>query len=278
LATHPEIGTIGERRKFFAKSIVPNDFGAQTCSCGEKFVHCPFWSEVRQEFLKGSHQRNELDFTEFQLIKNKRLNQAAFRSIDYFIKNKLPLKWHPLNTKIQENIQLNEELVQIILTLAQADVFLDSSKSMQHALFLSLVAKFDLRIIWLVRDPRAQVNSALKYNKWTVRDATQRWIEEMNYNRIMLEKINARSRIFRYEDLCVNPESTLKQIGDFVEMDPEGFTLDFRSQTQHIMGNYSMRRGSTAEVKERLEWKTTLGKEQIELIEKLTSDFQQYYS
>jgi len=59
-------------------------------------------------------------------------------------------------------------IIQEILDLDQTKAFLDTSKIINHALFLSMVKAFDFYVIWLVRDPRAQVNSAIKYNDWSV--------------------------------------------------------------------------------------------------------------
>ena len=62
-----------------------------------------------------------------------------------------------------------------MLDLEDKKVFVDSSKIIDQAWYLSEIEAFDFYVVWLVRDPRAQVSSALKYNAWDVAEATRRW-------------------------------------------------------------------------------------------------------
>lgn len=183
-----------------------------------------------------------------------------------------------LKKQSQQFGQLNQILVEEILKLENKKVFLDSSKIMRHALYLSLIEKFDFYIIWLSRDPRAQVSSALKYNKWSVEEAAQRWKKEMIDNEKTLKRANLKYFTLSYEALCREPEKEMKEILTFTGLNPDAFSLDFREQTQHIMGNASMRLGKDDKIVERKDWKDRLTADQMTIIEKITSDYQHLYS
>ena len=164
------------------------------------------------------------------------------------------------------------------MKLDDGSVFLDSSKSIEHTLYLKQIPEFDFRIIWLARDPRAQVFSAMKYNPWTAEQAAQEWKAEMQRNEQLLTAMKANYTVLSYEQLCREPELEMKRLLEFAGLDPAAFSLNFREQTQHIMGNASMRLGKDATIKERTEWKTGLSAEQIAVIERVTKDFRSYYS
>lgn len=173
---------------------------------------------------------------------------------------------------------MNQLLVEEILAMEGKSVFLDSSKIMKHALFLSQIEAFDFYVIWLSRDPRAQVSSALKYNKWSIEEAALRWKKEMKENEYVLEKAKLNYIQLPYEALCRDPEAEMVRILQFTGLDPTKFSLNFREQTQHIMGNASMRLGKDDKIVERKDWKDRLTPTQIQTIEKITSEYQSLYS
>ena len=140
-----------------------------------------------------------------------------------------------------------------------------------------MIESFDIKVVWLTRDPRAQVNSALKYNKWTIPEATNHWKREMEQNEYWLKKLNINYTSLNYEALCQNPQSEMVRLLDFLNLDTSLFSLDFREQTQHIMGNYSMRLGGDTKITERTEWMDQLKPEEIKTIEDMTVNYRQYY-
>ncbi|MEL7221690.1 MAG: sulfotransferase, partial [Bacteroidota bacterium] len=153
LATHPAIATIGERRKFYNKTIRPDQQSGQQCSCGQSFQQCEYWTAIRDAVSNRltPEQRNN-NFTEFELFNQRILNKIA---------DKLP-QWGWFPNKRKQQYQANLILVEEILKKAQKSVFLDSSKTYKQLRHLSQIDDFDFKVIWLSRDPRAQVSSALK--------------------------------------------------------------------------------------------------------------------
>ena len=279
LATHPEVSTIGERRKFFIKSLNPDGKGNQNCSCGQNFKDCAYWNKIKNRLLpKLPKTALDNNFTEFQLSKNKYYNQVLTKFYEYAISRQIPLNYLPFSSQVKRLCHFNHLLIKEILEIDETSVFLDSSKTMSNLLYLSLIPEIDLRIIWLVRDPRAQVNSALKYNKWTIEEAAKNWVKEMKLNEKVMGEWRPNYLKMRYEDLCRAPEDEMNDIFNFIGIDPTQFSLNFRAEVQHIMGNTSMRLGRETKIEERKDWLEKLTQPEIEIIEHITHGYSNFYS
>jgi len=282
LATHPAIATIGERRKFYNKSVKTNAFlhhKARHCSCGALFENCDYLNHVKDRVLAQIDPKVlQINTTEFSFSTNKYINRLAFESIRFCALHKIPLKYTPFANRTKALCHFNEVLARELLDYSNRTVFLDTSKIIDHAMFLSMIDSFDFHVIWLVRDPRAQVNSALKYNKWTLEKAVKLWKKEMVNNEKVLNGLNLKYATLRYEDLCKDPENEMKKVFRFAGLEDKHFSLDFRSKEQHIIGNASMRLGKDTTITERKDWMTQLSPEQIKAIEHLTSSYQHLYS
>ena len=279
LGTHPDIATIGERRKFYNKSIKPRTKDNQRCSCGKSFTECEHWNAIKQRVLEKVDVKDlQTNATEFRIYNNRYLNRLASGWLRRSILKKQSPALQPFARQLKRLYHFNKVLVQEILDLEGKRVFLDSSKTIDHALYLSQIPEFDLYIIWLARDPRAQVNSALKYNDWSIEQATSRWKKEMARNEKILRKMNARYTVLRYESLCKDPAKEMVRLLEFTGLDPSKFSLDFRSKEQHIMGNYAMRLGKDTRIVERKDWQEKLSSRQIDIIEQMTRNYREYYS
>lgn len=279
LGTHPQISTIGERRKFYNKSIRPKANETQDCSCGQTFANCDFWNDVRERVMnRVSPSDLVTNPTEFRLYNNKYAHTIASKMYQWSYLKGMPSTLQPFGRKMRKLRQFNEVLTDEIMKKEDNIAFLDSSKVIDHALHLSQIEAYDFSVIWLARDPRAQVFSALKYNDWTIEEATKHWKDEMDANAAILAKTGINHTVLRYEALCRNPEAEMRRILKFVDLDPNQFSLDFRAQEQHIMGNRNMRLGSDAKIVERRDWKEKLSTQDIGTIEQLTQNYQQYYT
>ncbi len=277
LGTHPRISTIGERRKFFKHSFLPDEEKIRTCSCGKPFHQCEHWNAIKKNLLARIDMADySTNPTEFNLFENIYLNRLATETFKWALLHKLPF-W-PFRKKIARLCTFNRILVEEILNIDGGSVFLDSSKTIEHIPFLSLIPEIDLRVIWLTRDPRAQVNSALKYNRWSVHEAAQNWKKEMVKNAEILDRLQINHSLLGYEQLCRAPEQEMARLLKFLDLDPTGYSLNFRQQTQHIMGNYSMRLGKEVNIMERTEWRDNLSPGQIRVIESVTRDYRSHYA
>lgn len=273
LATHPSISTIGERRKFFNHSLMAKGTNGQVCSCGKLFSQCEHWNAIKKGFLsKAKTARFSTNITEFRLFNNKYLDRLTYESVKFLALHDIPKSYWPFLKRIQKLNHLNLLLVKEILAVDGGSVFLDSSKSANQLVFLSMMEEIDLRIIWLSRDPKAQVYSAMKYNPWTVEQAAKYWKEEVLLNQKILDGLGLNYTRLSYEKLCHQQEEELSRVLGFAGLSADEFSLDFRSQKLHVMGNYSMRTGSDTTIKERKDWQEHLSAEDISQIEAIVGD------
>ena len=211
-------------------------------------------------------------------MKNKKLNHLVKKTIRFAATKKVNPAFWPKAKQLKAHCLFNKELVETILKIDKKSVFLDSSKVIDHVIYLSQIKDIELKVIWLSRDPRAQVCSALKYNDWTIEQAAKNWAVEMAANEKVLQAIDVAYRPLQYEALCRNPEKEMTAVLAFAGLDPTGFSLDFRQRTQPIMGNSTMRLGTDEKIQERKDWKEKLSPTQVKTIEELTVDYRHYYA
>jgi len=279
LGTHPEIATIGELKKFHAKMIVSHG-SAKYCSCGNLFLECDFWLKLLKG-LKSQYPKEKFtaDFSQFEFFKNKYVNQLFFKFCLWLSpKHQTAFQFSFLKTKLSKFLDYNHHLIKKVNDLNNKKVFLDSSKPLKNLLYSSLDQRHDLYIIHLVRDPRGQVNSSLKYNNWTLERTTKKWMQTLEDQLRFLKKNKLKYHRIQYEDFCRNPEQELQEIANFVGIANNFEYTKFRSIPQHIMGNQYMRSGKDSKIEERLDWVKKLSQDDRTLIEGLTQKYRSYYT
>jgi hypothetical protein len=279
LGANERISTIGERRKFYSKSIRPDPYVNQ-CSCGKTFRECAYWEAIRERFLErvGGEGKVIPEFTYFKFYNNSAFFHLYHRALKTALLSGMAVPGNPLFGRLGKLVQQNDLLVDTILELDDNDIFFDTSKPAEHAVYFSELSEFEVSTIWLVRDPRAQVISALKYNKWTLERACREWIGEYELSRRLLARPRCSFIKIGYEDFCRNPLSTLAGIGTFAGLGITDWDIDFRSKEQHIMGNSRMRFGNAGEISERTEWKDKVSPADKLKLESLLKDYQRYFS
>ncbi len=137
-------------------------------------------------------------------------------------------------------------MIEAICELQQKDVFLDGSKDPHRLFYLLDSGLWDIQVIKMYRDGRAQSNS----NR-------QKEISGMNYAESALEwkrTIDQMQEICRYvpseklyelkyEELCSDPNNVMGEIWKFLGMETEECDwneVDVKAFEHHILGN-SMR-------------------------------------
>lgn len=264
LATHPGIGTIGERGHFYRKMVARPLIGSPACSCGQHFDACEFWQAV-----KGQVQQQidptiyQLPFSGFRLTHgpgwvNRIIEKICFQAA---LDGRLPP--FPIRKRYQAVQQANAVLIQAVLAQSGTTLFLDASKAVKHAVQLNAIPGFKVYVLHLVRDGRGQVASILKHRpEWNVNLAAREWVRQVQQQESILERAGMPVQRLRYEDLCADPAAIIADALTFAGLDPALATLAFRERPLHIMGNL-MRLEDTAEIQDRQEWRTRLDEAQL---------------
>jgi Sulfotransferase family len=189
---------LGQVRNTWQRGILENSI----CTCNARFAECPFWRRVverlpfaaeQAEALRGLFReavRPSLGFP-FRGTEMSEVNRTAFAAP-------------------------TEALYAAAGDVAGVRQLVDSSKSSLYAAFLHRLPTIDLRVVHIVRDPRATVYSHLrrysfgygetfKLSLWWLRSNAA--IEKLGRTGVPYTRI-------RYEDFVEDPAASLRHIVD----------------------------------------------------------------
>ncbi|MCI4379109.1 hypothetical protein PGIGA_G00224270 [Pangasianodon gigas] len=154
--------------------------------------------------------------------------------------------------------------------------------------------RLDLRIIHLVRDPRAILASRItaftdQFIAWKIWNATDRQphyvdltqitrtCQDMVYSvDIGLKKpawLRGRYLLVRYEDLALNPEAKAKEIYKFLDLDIDNKVLTWISQNTNVTSSTSSKYSTSRDSKTTPEsWRLNLGFDIVKTVQTLCND------
>jgi hypothetical protein len=191
------------------------------CACGARCNSCRRWRNVRVRW-----ERHGGSVTEHIVWQNRYLRMRRFWRLVQNIRRP--------TADFQTYVAKTRLLYRCISEEFGTNILVDSSKWPLHALFLSNVPRIDVRIIHLVRDPRGVAWSRQKTfgqaeSKPRPSHAQSIWYSAFAWNLVNFSVSRVRRRVhpsdsarIRYEDLCLQPRSTLERIGTVadVRVDP----------------------------------------------------------
>jgi hypothetical protein len=277
--------TVGEIR---APSI--DDPNSYCCSCGEKIKECAFWLRVNEGMkCKG--------------IENFEITRAGTSIFDvqepYAYRLLCPLPRGPFLETIREaalafspawkrhltNVQRRYfTLLQILQELAQASIIVDSSKAGLHLKYMMRIPGLDVKIIHLIRDGRAMALSSLVSHgpkrptrQGTLAAGAHEWVRSNKAAECLLNTAPKSQWIrVHYEDLCRQPEATLLKLSQFLGMECDNISLDFRSSRLHVLGN-EMRLKQTSGIRLDERWRTQLSAEDLQTLDRVLGKLNRKY-
>ena len=228
LTQNDDVFNLGQTRDFW-RAYSDN----AVCSCGETLTSCLFWSRVTRIAFGGSPRPVLFDTQQLMAA-----FQADAKAIADWTDGDALAR---LANTHESYLDRLGAFLSAAKEVAQVDSFLDMSKSPEIALAFSLVKGIDLRVINLVRDPRAvacswEKKKGLQAAIWYTRDWAWR-------QRILARWSLALGERFvqvRYEDITLAPRLMIKQLLDRVGLrpSPDLFTSDHGAEVswdrQHL--------------------------------------------
>lgn len=235
------------------------------CGCGELIEACPFWKPVIHQ-LKYNHKRS---FNEASNLKTKfdRTRYLPFHGIKQitYKKNYYAYLEHIL------------DLYQTIDEFAGNKIVVDSSKTPAHLYFLSQIPSVDIRVLHLIRDPRAvafswknNVKRDLAYKTRNSRmdqrsniNTIFRWSME-NYFVELIGRTQSNYTVMKYEDFTYSPKSQLKSAMNNLGFPISSSDLDFVKKDSlnlhktHSIGGNPMRFKKVNSIHYDASWKTEM--------------------
>jgi len=301
LGSHPQIATIGEM-KLSRKAM--GDLASYRCSCGEFIRQCRFWHKVKECMVDRGFEFDlayaGTDYSAFESRYARRLLGPLYRG--KFLENfrDFALGLSPTWVKqFPEIHRRNAALVSTVLEITKAETIVDSSKNALRLKYLLRNPELDVTVIHLIRDGRAV---ALTYmdpaefadaqnpsmrgggmggdrenERLSMAQAAYQWRrcnEEAENILCCLDR--SRWIEVRYEQICTDPDATLKRIWLFLDVNSSLAVKDFRSIEQHVVGN-GMRLDTTSEIRLDERWREVLSERDLRIFHDVAGEMNRQY-
>jgi len=232
------------------------------CGCGKQIKACEFWTSVIDKDNKILEIGNNISrFREYhfggKFFRPLYLLNILFQS--RFFEKEALCAFCKDNKKLFINIAASG-------SMSKKDIryIVDASKDFYRLYWLSRCSEIDLKVIHIVKDPRAYVYSNVKRfkkghkSRWlqTIRMSAKYMVENSIIDLIVkrLEKENV--FFVRYEDLASSPEIVMQNMFQWLNVPYQHHIIhSFRKVKNHaIAGNYT--RHLRTEIRLDEEWKT----------------------
>lgn len=211
------------------------------CSCGQELVHCDFWRRVTAAMAKRGFSFDprtaETDIRNAPTRYSRRLLRPMHHGRLLERVRDVGLHLSPsARTYLRDHQRLKTALAESVLECSGDSVLVDSSKLGVQLKYQLRNPRFDVKVIWLVRDGRAVACSLMRNQKMPMAQAAYQWRRFYEEADAILRELDAGQwRQVRYEELCAEPERTLGELWPFLGMPaeaPRGEPREF-----HVLGH-----------------------------------------
>ena len=293
LNSHPEVCTVGE-----LKVTSLGDVDTYRCSCRALVRECEFWTGIHDDMARRGVEfdlaRPGTDLRSAGSAYVRRLLRPLHRGPALEAVRDIALSLSPSwRAHLSAVLEANEQLMSCVLARRGCRVIVDSSKDAIRLKYLLRSPGLDVRVIRLVRDGRAVMltyvdpagfadaaDPALRaggsgnvadprYLRLGAAAASLQWKRSNEEADAAVATLpSGQWTEVRYEDLCVQPEQTLRRLFAFLGVDAEARRANFRAVEHHVIGN-GMRLDSASEVRLDDRWRTNLGEAELRTFESI---------
>jgi hypothetical protein len=242
LGAHPGFWTLGEFH------VLPWELRTHTkpCGCGSPVEQCSFWGPIIAEYstdlLQGSIDRFRDSYWADRALRFGELRFMSSASAKHRVRRQ-----HDLKKYGNDNLLVLEQVLERARQVKGNRVswLIDASKSPYRLLWLQETGLFDIRVIHLVKDPRAFAYSVCKDRSGFTRAvqvarATLRWnVENYLFNRLFKAHFAPEAVLrLRYEELAREPQESLRRICSWLDVPADDALAErFRNENHGISGN-----------------------------------------
>ncbi len=236
LGNQPPLFCAGELDIFAQQAEKASRLPKRRCSCEQiGWQQCAFWSAVDKTL------RNQY--------------QLSLATLDVESEDSKIFKSH------------NQSLFNILQNISGQNIIIDSSKRVERYLRLK-EAGFPIVPLRLQRPAAAVVYSWIsRGTQWREEDRGHRWWDVAEYYTTfykMLNKETESKTVLKvdYDDLVQQPESTIADLLNALNIKSDAVDLDWTTQQQHHLNGNPMRYQKKAEIRGDERWKTGLSTSQ----------------
>jgi len=255
LARHPKVGTVGE-----LSGTPMRARPGYRCSCGEALADCGFWQEVSAAMARrGFAYRATTDQTDIASAPTayaRRLLRPLHRGpLLELVRDAALALSSAARAHIAHHQRMKAALVESIVECNGSPILVDSSKSGVQLKYHLRNPRFDVRVIWLVRDGRGVARSLMRNQRMTMGQAAREWLRSNEEAAVIVRRLagGAWTRV-RYEEFCADPEGTLAALWRFMGLAPEPPQA---RAGQHVLGHASRLSAGRA-IRADEKWRTEL--------------------
>jgi hypothetical protein len=231
---------------------------AKSVRCDVKGLSRPVHSNSQLRDWIGA-ESHLLDSPFWQVIKHHYEKSSGFSFDQIDLRDG---KWRTIRSWQAKDIENwarpNEVLLSCVHQVSGANILTDASKFPHRLYLLQRSGLFDIKVIHLIRNGSAVVNSYLrKYGDFGI--ALQRWASPAVLAFYLRRKFTQTSWLqLRYEELASRPEETLKTVCGFVGVNFEREMLAYRGKPYFGVGGNRMRESEDERIFLDEKWKREL--------------------
>jgi hypothetical protein len=268
LAGHPDVCSIGELSgtRFRAEP------GYQ-CGCGRELVQCGFWQGVSAAMARRGFSYSattaETDVRNAPSRYARRLLRPMHRGrvLEWVRDGALHLS-AAARAHLRRHQQLAAALAESILECSGDALLVDSSKLGLHLKYHLANPRFDVKVVWIVRDGRAVARSLMQNEGVTMPQAARAWRRFQDEGEAIARRLDrSQWRQVRYEALCTDRDGTLGELWRFMGLRPAP-TNAAPARELHVLGHYTRLNGS-AHMKLEEKWRSELSPAELQSFEAL---------
>lgn len=280
LGAHPEVCTVGE-----LKWTSMGDVTRYRCSCGELIQSCPFWRAVSARMAERGFDfeigQARTDLRAVATPYEQRLLRPLHRGrLAEAARDAALLASPGWRQRLRAHQQRNLALAEIVLELSGKQVIVDSSKIGMRLKYLRRIKDLDVKVVRVIRDGRAVAltytdpaqfadardprlkgggtGASRDHQRLSMEAAAREWRRSNEEAEAVLAQLDPSRWIqVHYEQLCADPEGTLKKVFALIGVNPAAARLDFRNTQHHVVGN-GMRLDTQSEIKVDERWREAL--------------------
>lgn len=241
--------------------------GDWSCGCGAPFRECEVWGAVLK---KAFGDTDRIDLPEMARLR-----------VDSVRTRHLPLAFVPggervLKPRLDKYSGTLENLYRAIRSSTGCDVIVDSSKFPSYGYLLEQIPTIDLRVVHLVRDPRAAAYSWVRAQSrnYPARSSLL-WMAWNVAAEAFWRPSPERYALLRYEDFVAKPRESVGRVLELVQEETSSLPFvderEVRIEVCHtVSGNPNRFRTGPIELRPDEEWRTKMKKKDRALVTALT--------
>ena len=250
----------------------------QHCACGTPLRECEFWSEILATATNG----DTVSIADYARLRDQAGSRARILRLMY------PwLRTENFESALTAYAARLASFARVVAQVSGASVIVDASKDPAHALVYRHAGNVDLRVVHLVRDPRAVAHSKSRHKRKTAIKTHEEFMprDSVTMSSIKWNSINFASWFalrkgnpylqIDYDDLASDPAGAIRRVIRFAEepepglsfVDGEQVTL---SPSHTALGNPSRSSGGTMRVRPDDSWKKEMSAVRQALVTGLT--------